>query len=452
MSLTGLQIFKYLPGGKKEKEANCKNCGFPTCMAYAMKLAKKETTSDKCEYISSELKELLEEASQPQQQEISFGPTNNPVITGNETVMFRHDKKFVNQSCIAIRLKSSQPDFETVLEKIKLYSLERVGEMLTVTAIALEDNDSSFVEKAGLIVKKDIPLILISSDAEKIKQALSETASYNPLVYLRTSNTGIIADISNEFNCPVVISGTDITSLSDNVENIAAKGAQKILLKPDYLSVENLTENLTFIRRAAIEDKYRHFGFPVITFIDEINDIGDDVIEKTMWASVLVCKYSNIIVLDYFDEAMIYALLALRQNIFTDPQKPLQIEAKIYPVGDVTQDSPVFVTTNFALTYFTVVSEIEATGIPAYLLVTPSDGMSVLTAWAASKFTGEIIAKAVKDFGLESMVKHRNLIIPGYVSSLKEEIKEELPAWTTLTGPNEAVDIPDYLKSIQSKK
>lgn len=452
MALTGLQIFKYLPGGKKEKEANCKKCGFPTCMAYAMKLAKKETQIDKCEYISDELKTLLEEANQLQQAEITFGPSANQVKTGNETVMFRHDKKFVNPTCIAVKLSSSDPDFDEKLNKIANYSVERVGENLKIDAVALEDSSTDFIEKAQKVSDLNLPLILISSDIENIKSILHKIKDHKPLVYLKNQNTDLIAEIQRDYCVPVIISSNNIENLVSNSNKMLENKLENIVITLQEQNSSNLIENLTYIRRSAIENKFKPLGFPVISFMDEIKGISDDIFEKTVWASALICKYSNIVVLDYFDEALIYSLLTLRQNIYTDPQKPLQIDSKIYPIGEVNENSPVFVTTNFALTYFTVVSEIESSGIPAYLLITSSDGMSVLTAWAASKFTGETIAKAVKDFNLEKLVNHRQLIIPGHVSNLKEEIEEDLPDWETIAGPNEAVDIPDFLRSYQLTK
>ncbi|OGI23035.1 MAG: hypothetical protein A2287_09040 [Candidatus Melainabacteria bacterium RIFOXYA12_FULL_32_12] len=447
MSLTGLQIFKYLPGGKKEKEANCKKCGFPTCMAFAMKLAKKETTLDKCEFISDELKALLEEAGQIQQAEIKFGPAENQITIGNETVMFRHDKKFVNPTCLAIKLNSSDPDFEGKLNKIAGYCVERVGENLKVNAIALADSDNSFAEKAKKVAQAKVPLILISSNVDNVKKALSETKEAKPLVHLENIDISKIIEIEKEFNVPVSITANNLESLVNNSAKALENKSENLVIGLQDMATDSLIENLTYIRRAAIENKFKPLGFPVISFIDKISVIPENIIDKTIWASTLVCKYSNIIVLDYFNEALIYSLLTLRQNIFTDPQKPLQIDSKLYPIGDVDENSPVFVTTNFALTYFTVVSEIEASGMPAYLLITSSDGMSVLTAWSANKFTGETIAKAVKEFNLENIIKHRQLIIPGYVSTLKEEIEEDLPDWETIIGPNDAVDIPDFINT-----
>ncbi len=451
MKLTGLQIFKYLPGGRKEPEANCKKCGFPTCMAFSMKLAKGEATIDKCAYVSDELRILFEEASRVQQQEITFGPIKRQVKVGNETVMFRHDKKFVNPTCLSIRLNSSDADFTSKLEKITGYSIERVGEDLTLDAVALFDSDESFEQKAKQIAGSGFPLILVSSNFDNLVSALNSVKETRPLVYFENSDTDKQVELQQKFDVPVVITGSNIEELVNNSFAALEKKTQNIVLNLNRLEPENMLQDLTYIRRAAIEDKFKPLGFPVISFQKDIGGFDSNPVNQGIIGSVLLCKYSNIVVLDDFNEAIIYAFLTLRQNIFTDPEKPLQIEPRVYPIGEVDESSPVIVTTNFALTYFTVAGEIESSNISSYLVVTPSDGMSVLTAWSADKFNGEIIAKTIKEYNLANLVKHRKLIIPGYVAGLKEEIEEEIPEWEVIPGANEAVDIVEFLKEYRHK-
>ena len=312
--------------------------------------------------------------------------------------------------------------------------------------MALVDEDATFSVKAKKIAESNIPLILVSSDFDNMKSALELIKDSKPLVYLETEETNDIISLEKEYKVPVVVFGDSINTLvKKSFQIIQSKAENLVLSLQSPLSSKGFIEDLVYIRRAAIENKFKPLGFPIITFLKDIGGISHNNIERTVWGSALMCKYSNIMVLDYFDEALIYSLLTLRQNIYTDPQKPLQIDPKIYPIGDVNENSPVIVTTNFALTYFTVTSEIEASSIPVYLLITPSDGMSVLTAWAASKFTGETIAKAVKEYNLENQLSHKRIIIPGLVASLKEEIEEELPGWEIVIGTNEAVDIPDFL-------
>ncbi len=446
--LTGLEIFKYLPGGQKTQNANCKKCGFPTCMAFAMKLAKGETQSEKCEYLPSELKEILEDSLRKPQEEISFGPDGNEYAIGGEIVLFRHDKKFVNPTCIAVKLVSSDKDFVKKLSQITSYCVERVGENLKISAVALYDDlkpNKVFTEQAEKICGLNIPLILVSSDLELIKKTLEKIKEYKPLVYLKGASEDDLISLQHDFSVPLVISSKNIKTLMQLSENLAEKGLSNFVLNLSPTESCELIENLTYLRRLAVEDKFKPAGFPVINFLDEIELENNDDMDKTLICGSLICKYSNALVLDFFNEAAVYSLLTLRQNIFIDPEKPLQIDAKVYPIGETDKDSPVIVTTNFALTYFTVVSEIESSGIPAYLLITSSDGMSVLTAWAADKFTGEIIKKAVNEYKITELISHRKMIIPGYAYSLKTEIEEELPDWEIITGPNEAVDLPDFL-------
>lgn len=452
VKLTGLQIFKHLPGGKKEPEANCKKCGFSTCMAFSMKLAKGDVDISACEYVSDELRAMFEESNQPQQQEITFGPASRQIKTGNETVMFRHDKKFVNPTCFAFRLDSSDSDFDAKFDKISNYSVERVGETFTVDAVVLFDGDETFVEKVKQVSETGIPVILASSNFDKMKQALSEIKQACPLVLLQKADTDQLAELQTTFKVPVVVSGSSSSELAQISSEALDKGVKDIVLNINSISPENLVQELTYLRRSAIENKFKPLGFPVITFMSDIEGASSDPVEQAILGTVLICKYSNIVVLDALNdlnEALLYSFLTLRQNIFTDPEKPLQIEAKIYPLGEVDENSPVIVTTNFALTYFTVAGEIESSSVSSYLVVTPSDGMSVLTAWSADKFNGEIIAKAVKDYGIESLVNHRKLIIPGYVAGLKGEIEEELPGWEVIVGANDAADITDFLKNYQ---
>jgi acetyl-CoA decarbonylase/synthase, CODH/ACS complex subunit gamma len=442
MALSGLQIFKLLPGGKKEKEANCKQCGFPTCMAFAMKLAKGEADITLCQFISDELKAVLEDAGQKQQAEITFGSELNRVKTGNETVMFRHDKTFINPTCISVCLNSNDNNFEAKLDEISSYSIERVGETFTISAVALYDN-GDFAKKARIIDEKNLPIILISNDFDNILAALEAVKKSKPLVFLKNADSEKLAEIAQKYDIPVVVSAKTVEELAENSEKLLNKEIKDIVLNLEAEASFSTIESLTFLRRAAIEEKIKPLGFPVMMTIPQ----SGDIIQDAAVSSALLCKYSNILVLENFNKALLSGLFTLRQNIYTDPQKPLQVEAKLYEVGEVTPDSPVFITTNFALTYFAVISEIEASGVPSYLLITSSDGMSVLTAWSASKFTGEIIAKAVKQSALENIVKHRKLIIPGFVASMTEEIEEELPEWQVISGPNDAADIVEFIKA-----
>ncbi len=387
MELTGLQIFKYLPGAKKLPESNCKKCGFPTCMAYALKLAKKQADVEKCPHLPVESKEIFNEASKVQQHEIDLG---FGVKTGGETVMFRHDKTFINRTVIAIEVNVDEADSVSKLEKIKSYEIERIGEKFRVDAVYLTGKDENALCKA----------------IETLEEA----------------------------KIPVI---------KENDERIAS--GQLLDIDVTGKTVAQTIEELTLIRRAAILKRHEPLTWPVMVRLEE----GLDPVQACALASFLICRYASVIVLKDFNEALLATLFTLRQNIYTNPQKPLQVEAKVYEFNEPDKDAPVFLTTNFALTYFAVADELESLPIGSYLVVTPSDGMSVLTAWSADKFTAELVAKTVKNYDLAQKVNNRSIIIPGLLSHMKEELQEALGEWEIVVGSIEACQIPEFLKSIK---
>lgn len=456
MTISGLTIFKLLPGAKKTLEANCKKCGCPTCMAFAMKLAKGEITLEDCEHVTEELRQLLESLSGKTQIEIPFGLNANPVKIGGETVLYRHDKTFINPTCLSIRLKTSQ-GIDYILEtarRVSEYIVERVGEQIKVDSITIENDNTdsnTFINVLNGLVKNhiasNISLILVSDSFDELVSAAKLLSdSQKPILYLKKADFSKLLELNKTTTCPICLEADNIDDLIDISQNLGNDNVEDIILTIPSESKVNIIEILTLIRRSVINENFKALRFPVMVFASDCC-LSNDEIEEGLWAGNLMCKYANVLVMDNFNPAIMYSLFTLRQNLFTDPQKPLQIEPNLYSIGETNELSPVIVTTNFALTYFTVAGEIEASNIPCYLLITPSDGMSVLTAWSANKFSGEIIAKAVKETQLETKIKHRNLIISGYVASLKEEIEEELPGWEVKIAPMEAVNIPEYLNN-----
>lgn len=430
MELTGLQIFKYLPGGRKTENANCKQCKQPTCMAYALKLAKKQVEPDVCPYLPDELKTLLFEACKKQQNEIIFG-ANNQTKIGGETVMFRHEKTLVNKTIIAIELNCDDEDFDEKYFKIKNYELERVGEKFNIETIYL-------------LGKKDIEL--------RAKQLTEDGFS----LIIKTENPETIDKLNNlnpifetESECPqaanIIISSQNIDEITEKYQKIHKIGHQNLVINLDISTkpISTIVEELTYIRRLAILNREESFAHPVMTKIPEnLNHY-----EVLTLASILLCRYSNIIVIKDIDYATITSLLTLRQSIYTDPQKPLQVEPKVYEFNEPDENAIIMMTTNFALTYFAVANEIESMNKPTYLIVTPSDGMSVLTAWSADKFTSELAAKTLKESNLAQKVKNKKIIIPGLLSHMKEELEEELKEWEILVGPIEAYQLPEFVKN-----
>lgn len=403
MSLTGMQIFKYLPGAKKAEGTNCKQCGCPTCMAFALKLAKQQVAIEKCPHIPSELKEMFCEASKIQQHEIKLSDT---LVTGGENVMYRHDKTFVNRTVIAVWLDSDDKDFDKKLEQISNYEIERIGEKFKVDAIYLTGKNLETATK--------------KVEAKSIA-AISEIAPYS------------------------IVKGKDFETLEKSSQQALAQNKKDIILELEYGNkrLQDIVEELTLIRRAAIIKRYEPFTYPVMVKIPR----DMDTLQIAASASVLLCRYASIIVLPFFNEAILSSLFTLRQNIYTNPQKPLQVEAKVYEFNEPDKNAPVLLTTNFALTYFAVAAELESLPFGSYLVVTPSDGMSVLTAWSADKFTAELVARSVKNFELAQKVNTRKIIIPGLLAHMREELQEAMPEWEIITGTIEACQIPEFLKN-----
>ena len=410
MELTGLQIFKYLPGAKKLPEANCKKCGCPTCMAYALKLAKKQADIDKCPYIPTELKEKFSEASKIQQHTVKL---SDEIVTGGETVMFRHDKTFVNKTVIAVELDYSNKDFEDKLKKITDYHPERIGEIFKIDAVFLDANIAP----------------------ELFEDAVKKVMEYGFCV---------ISNNSTEYK---IITGKDFNELAEKSQKILEAKEENIILNIDVENkcVQELIQELTYIRRAAIINRFAPLTYPVMVKMPKTKTN----LEACAVLSLLVCRYANIVVLNEeqeFDNALLSTIFTLRQSIYTNPQKPLQVEAKVYEFNEPDENSPILLTTNFALTYFAVAGELESLPFGTYLVVTPSDGMSVLTAWSADKFTAEIVAKSVKNYDLLNKVKTRSIIIPGLLSHMKEELQEVMPEWNIVVGTIEACQIPEFLR------
>jgi acetyl-CoA decarbonylase/synthase complex subunit gamma len=442
MALSGLEIFKLLP------KTNCGDCGVPTCMAFAMKLAQKKAELSECPHASEEAKAALGAAGEPPIKLVKIGGSQHTEI-GNETVMFRHEKTFFHQTAIAIQIKSSE-EGEIVNGKTKEvedYKVERVGEKLMpdLFFITCDNSDTDKYLKIVTTVKglSSKGIILDCTDTEVLVKALELIKDDRPVIFMKESISDKYLDLAKSYNTGIIITDKSYGGLSGQVEKARNAGVNNIILNYDYSDTGDIIQPNTILRRSALKKNYKLFGYPLFTFINSGNNY-----ELMAKASLCICKYSSIIVLPFYDSAMLYALLTLRQNIFTDPQKPIQVEPRIYKIGEPVEESPVFVTTNFSLTYFIVSGEIENAGISAYLVVCDCEGQSVLTAWAAGKFTGKEIARFVNEIKLEQKVKTRRIIIPGFVSQISGELEENLPGWEVIVGCQEASDIPSFVKNV----
>jgi acetyl-CoA decarbonylase/synthase complex subunit gamma len=442
MALTGLQIFKLLP------KTNCGECGVPTCMAFAMKLASKTAELADCPYASDEAKTTVGAASKPPMRLVKIGPADRETQVGNENVMFRHEKTFVHPTAFAVVFTDDQDATELAHQTavVRDYCLERVGEMLSLD-LSVVDNVTGEVAPFVAAVKivaatTGRGVILKSDNPAALDAALQAIEGQRPLIHAATPDTAeAYAALALKYKAPLVASAGNPDALASLVTKLTGLGVQDIVLDLPAQNPAAILQNNTLLRKAALKHSVETMGYPVLNWV-----LGEDIPGLVADASTLICKYAGILAIDSLNYEALLPLMMLRQNIFTDPQKPIQVEPKVYPIGEPTETSPVIVTTNFSLTYFIVSGEIENSGISAHLVIVECEGMSVLTAWAAGKFSGEKIGAFIKGSGLEQQVKTRRLIIPGYVAQISGELEESLPGWEIVVGPQEASDLGPFMK------
>ena len=445
MALTGIQIYKFLP------KTNCKECGFPTCLAFAMKLAAKAVDLSLCPYISEEGKGALEAAARPPIRLVSIGAGEKKIEVGNETVMCRHEKSFLHPPGLMFRVKdtSSPEEIGKLVDEVSGYTVDRVGMQFGLDGFAIDNesgNPATFVKCVEQVKSKgDLPLVLMSQDPACMSAALEKSAEGKPLIYAANKdNSDQMAELAKKFGCPLAIQTSDgLDELAELSQKVNNAGIEDIVLDPGARDFNQSLITLTQIRRVALKKSFQPLGYPIIAFPGEAASSAE---EEVLLAGQQIAKYGGLIVLDHFSPAAALNLITLRLNLYTDPQKPIQMEPGIYEIGSPDENSPLCTTTNFSLTYFSIAGELESSGWPSRLLVCDSEGLSVLTAWAAGKYDAERIAKAIKEFNAPDKVKHRNLILPGKVAILKGELEEELPGWNIMVGPLEAMDVGGYLK------
>ncbi len=440
--LTGIQIQKLLP------KTNCKECGSNTCLAFAMKLAAGKAELSECPYASDEAKSVLGAASEPPIKGVYFG-ADKLVKTGEETCLYRHEKTFVNQTLFAVNINDadSTESIDRMLDNLAKYELPRVGEILKVEMIAITHNASSpetllaVAEKAWK--KTGRPLILYSSDVKALSAAAAAIKGSHSLIGPATpENAAELAEIANANEHALVVTAPDLNALVGLTAKLKEDGFNNLVLQYQTNSLAELFQVNSIARKAALKNAYKPLGYSNITFVN-----SGDIMDSSVVAINQITKYGGICVLPEFNKAQLAGLMALRQNIFTDPQKPIQVEPKLYAIGEPTKDSPVFVTTNFSLTYFIVSGEIENSGLSAWLVIPECEGMSVLTAWAAGKFSGATIGKFCKEINLDNQVTTREIVIPGYVAQISGELEENMPGWKVIVGTQEAGDIESFVKA-----
>ena len=445
MALTGIQIYKMLP------QTNCKECGFPTCLAFAMKLAAKQIELSACPYVSEASKVQLAESAAPPIRLVTLKADGHEIKVGNEVVLYRHEKTFYNRPGLFIRVRDDQTveEIKTKVAAADAYAVNYVGIDLTIDGfvIASVKGDAQPFKGAVQPVRASSkrPVILMSRNPEIIAAGLSTLNGETPLIYgADAQNWETFAELAAKNKAGLVIIAPTLDELADLTEKVKAKGVEDLVLDPGGRNLQCDLTLETQIRRLAVQKNFRALGYPVISFPGDAGNAGLESIQ----AAQAIAKYAGFIVLDTFTPAHLYPLLVLRQNIYTDPQKPIQVQPGVYEINNPKPEDPVLVTTNFSITYFSVANEVEGSGLPAWLLVCDAEGMSVLTAWAAGKFDAERIAKSVKGSNLAEKVSRKRIVLPGHVAVLSGELESELPDWEIRVGPREAVDLPAFMKQV----
>jgi acetyl-CoA decarbonylase/synthase complex subunit gamma len=446
MPLSGLEIYKLLP------QTNCKECGFPTCLAFGMKLAAKQAELKQCPYVTEEASAKLEAAAAPPIRLVAVASDGVKLEVGNETVLFRHEKTFYHRPGLFVRVQDTQP-LEAVTAQVAAadqYVVDYVGIKLGVDGFAVEAASNDAATFAAVVrrvrANSHKPLILMATEPATQRAGAEAASEVRPLLYAADeSNWPAMVEIAKAAKAPLAVKAATLAGLAALAEQVKGAGVEDIVLDPLAPGYAGSLTALTQLRRLALKKSFRALGYPIITF----PGAGGD---ESLLAAQHIAKYAGFIVLESFDPASLYPLLVLRQNLYTDPQKPIQVQPGLYEINAPNGAAPLMVTTNFSITYFAVNNEVESSGWPGWLLVADAEGMSVLTAWAAGKFDADRIAKAVKASGVESRLNHKRLIIPGQTAVLSGELEEALPGWEIMVGPKEAVDLPNYLKVMWGEK
>ncbi|MGQ9508375.1 MAG: acetyl-CoA decarbonylase/synthase complex subunit gamma [Thermodesulfobacteriota bacterium] len=451
MPISGSEIVKMLPGRKP-----CKDCGFPTCFAFAMKLATGGTSLDKCPYLSPEVKAKLEDLLAPAIKLVTIGTGENKLQVGNEEVIYRHEKTYIHPPGIGILIsdKEEEAKADEKIKKVKELQFPWVGLNLRAELLALR-YESQNKDKYLALVKKasasQLGLILISKDLDVLFSARDLCLDQRPLLYpITKENIDQVIPRIKEKPTPLGVCGESIEELIPLTMKLKEAGVDELLLDPGSKNLLDAIRDQTFIRRAALKQGFRPLGYPTIAFPCFMVKDG---LKEVLTASVFINKFASVIILSDFDQSTLLPLLVQRLNIYTDPRFPMAVEEKYYEIGTPDENSPVLITSNWALTYFIVSSAIEATKIPSYLCVKDTEGLGVLTGWAAGKFTGDSVGAMVKKSGIEGKVKNKKIVIPGRVARIKGELEDALPGWEVVVGPREATGIgaflPEYAKSLR---
>ena len=458
MALNGIAIFKLTP------KKNCKECGCPTCMAFSMKVAQGAMTIDQCPHMSEDAIATLSEASAPPMKSIKVGfkpfadnknDSDKEYALGGETVLFRHEKTFVNKTRYASTLCTGMDDakVEEVLKNVAAIDYDRIGDRMYVEFINVNCGEGATPDQYAALVKKaadaNRSLILNVKDEACVKAALDVCKDKKPILNAAdASNYEAMNKLATEAGVVLGVGASSVEELYDTVAAIEKAGNKNLILDVTGADVKETFMNAVLVRRAALKDTDRTFGYPSIVNVAKLA-LGDEHMQAAL-AALFTMKYGSIVVVENMSYAQALPLYGLRQNLFTDPQKAPRIEPGIYPINGADENSICLTTVDFALTYFLVSGELERSGVPCNLLISDAGGLSVLTSWAAGKFSASTIAKYIQEFDIENKIKNRTLVLPGKVAVLKGDLEAKLPGWNIVVGPTEAVQLVKFLKDMQA--
>lgn len=447
MALTGIQIFKMTP------KKNCKECGSPTCMAFSMKVAQGAVDISACPYMSEEALATLSEATAPPMKTIKIGTGDGEYTLGGETVLYRHEKTYVSKTRYAVALCTDMDDaqIDAKIAAIPAVDYERISERMQVEMVYVNDGGSGADKYVALVQKAAATgrtLVLGCTDVEVAKAALAVCKDSKPVLNgANASNYEAMSAVAKEAGVVLGVSGKDLNELYDTVAALEKLDNKNLVLDVTGATIKEAYANAVQVRRAALKDADRTFGYPSIVNTVKLAQ-GDTYMQEAL-ASVFTMKYGSIVVMEELNYAQALPLFGLRQNVFTDPQKPMKVEPGIYALNGADENSACLTTVDFALTYFIVSGELERSGVPINLCISDAGGLSVLTAWAAGKLSSTSVAKFIEE-SVKDKVKSRKLIIPGKVAVLKGDIESKLPDWEVIVGPNEAVQLIKFLKDMQA--
>ncbi|MCL0079883.1 acetyl-CoA decarbonylase/synthase complex subunit gamma [Dehalococcoidia bacterium] len=447
MPIKGTDVAKKLPQRK-----GCKDCGFPTCFAFAMKLASGGATVDKCPYLSEEIRAELEDALAPPIKLVTVGSGEGALKIGNEEVIYRHEKTFARAPGIAVLISDKEDDegVEDKIAKMKELQFERVGLTLRADLFALKFQSGEKAKYEALVKKvceaSDAGIILISEDLGALFAARDICAGRNPLLYpITKDNLEQAIPLIKQSPTPVGVKAESVEALIPLTSRLKEEGIEELVLDPGSGNFLEVLRDQTLIRRAALKQNFRPLGYPTIVFPCFL---AGDGLEEILTASMCVIKFAGIIVLSDLKKDSLLPLLVQRLNIYTDPRMPLAIEQGVYEVGQPKDEAPVLVTSNWSLTYFLVSSATEESKVHAFVCVKDTEGLGVVTGWGAGKFSGDSVGAFIKKSGIEERVKHRKLVIPGKVARIRGELEEALPGWEIVVGPREAGELPGFLPAL----